>query len=342
VLRPVKRLVPLLGVAGLLLLTGLIAYTGWQPLRQAFAHAGWPLLLLVPAHLLPLALDTQAWRVLLEPIDQDRVASLRFLLWVAAVREAVARLLPAAGIGGEVVGIRLCRLRLADTTAVAATVVVEVLIKIVVQYLFCGLGIVLMLHVTPGAGQIQALSAGLLLSLPLPLCAYLLLRHGAVFARIERWAKQLFGGQGRRAFVLDGEQLDADLRRLFAQPWRLARALSWQFAGYLTGALETWLALSLLGHPVSPAAALAIEALAQALRHASFMVPGGLGIQEAGVILFGHLAGVSGEVALALALVKRAREILFGLPALLSWQWVEARALRRARPVHAPHLSDSA
>ena len=138
---------------------------------------------------------------------------------------------------------------------------------------------------------------------------------------------------------LNGAQLDADLHRLFARPWRLAQALLWQFAGYLTGALETWFALKLLGHPVSLEAALAIEALTQAIRHATFIVPGGLGIQEAGVILFGHLAGVSGEAALALALVKRAREVLFGVPALLSWQWVEARVVRRARSPQTPGLS---
>jgi len=35
-------------------------------------------------------------------------------------------------------------------------------------------------------------------------------------------------------------------------------------------------------------AALAIEALTQAVRHAGFMVPAGLGVQEAAVLLFGH------------------------------------------------------
>ncbi|MEN3294819.1 MAG: hypothetical protein V7642_4072, partial [Burkholderiales bacterium] len=226
-----KRLAYLSGMAGLLLLTALVVHQGWPALLQAFTHAGWPLLLLVPAHLVPLAMDTQAWRVLLEPVDPARRASLPFLLWVAAVREAVARLLPAAGIGGEVVGIRLSRLRIADTTAVTATVIVEVLITIVVQYLFCGLGIVLMMHVAAGMRQIWTIAAGVLLSLPLPGLAYLLLRHGAVFERIERWAKQLFGARNRFALRLDGAKLDAEIHRLFSRPWRLARALAWQFAG---------------------------------------------------------------------------------------------------------------
>jgi putative membrane protein len=337
----VKRFAYLSGAAGLLLLTGLVVHEGWSALLQAFRHAGWRLLLLVPAHLVPLALDTQAWRVLLEPVDQARRAGLPFLLWVAAVREAVARLLPAAGIGGELVGIRLTQLRIADTTAVTATVIVEVLITIVVQYLFCGLGIVLMTHIAAGMTQIWTISAGLLLSLPLPVLAYLLLRHGAVFERIEGWARQLFGARNRFALLLDGAKLDAEIHRLFNQPWRLARALAWQFAGYLIGAFETWFALRLLGHPVGMDAAIAIEALTQAARHATFIVPGGLGIQEAAVMLFAYLAGVSSDVALSLALIKRVREILFGVPALLSWQWVEARKLRQTQPAPDSEISGS-
>ena len=65
-------------------------------------------------------------------------------------------------------------------------------------------------------------------------------------------------------------------------------------------------------------------------------------MQEAGVMLFAYLAGVSGDVALSLALVKRGREILFGVPALLWWQWAEARRLRQARSAMDSGISDSA
>jgi uncharacterized membrane protein YbhN (UPF0104 family) len=129
---------------------------------------------------------------------------------------------------------------------------------------------------------------------------------------------------------LDGARLDAEVKRLFAERGLLARAMAWQLAAYLLGTFETWYALSLLGHPVGIAAALAIEALTQASRHATFLVPAGLGVQEAAVLLFGYLAGVGGDVALSLALVKRMREIVVGVPALLSWQWVEARRMQHA------------
>ena len=46
----------------------------------------------------------------------------------------------------------------------------------------------------------------------------------------------------------------------------------------------------------------------------------------------GHLAGVGGDVALSLALAKRMREVVLGVPALLSWHWFEAVTVRRYVP----------
>jgi putative membrane protein len=323
-----KRLAYLGVLGGLALLTALVVAEGWSGILSTMERAGWALLLVVPARLATLTLDSRAWRVLLDPCDPARAAGSLFLLWVASVREAVNRLLPVAGVGGEVVGVRLARLRIPDTTAVTATVIVEVLLTIAVLYLFCGIGVVLMAGLAAGLGQVWVVGAGLLLSLPLPVLAWWLLRHGAPFARLERWAMRLLGQRNRIALHLDGAALDAWIVRLFGERRRLLHAMSLALLSYLLGTFETWYALRLLGHPVGLQAAIAIEALTQATRHASFPVPAGLGVQEAAVLLFGHLAGVGGDVALSLALVKRMREILLGIPALLSWQWVEARGLR--------------
>jgi putative membrane protein len=345
-----RRLTILGVVAGLALLVALVVWQGWRDVLRVSQHAGWPLLLLVPARIATLGLDTWAWRVLLEPLlepppatdrsahaetpDRPR-AGLGFLLWIALVREAVNRLLPAAGIGGEVAGVRLARVRIPDTAGVTASVIVEVLLTIAVLYLFCGLGVVLMARIAGGSNQVWVIAASLLLSLPLPLLAWWLLRGGQAFQRLERFALRAFGEKTLAALQIDGAMpgaaLDTAIARLMQQRPRLLRALAWQLLSYLLGSFETWYALRLLGHPVDVETAIAIEALSQAARHAGFMVPAGLGVQEAAVLLFGVLAGVGGEVALSLALVKRMREIVLGIPALLSWQWFEARSLRAWR-----------
>jgi putative membrane protein len=321
----------LAAAAGLALLAALIHAEGWPGIAAAVERAGWALLLIVPARVVTQALDTRAWRLLLDPFDPDRAAGPTFLLWVAFVREAVNRLLPVANIGGEVVGVRLAHRRIPDAAGVAASVVVEVMLTIAVLYLFCGLGAVLMLRLAAGPGLVGVVVAALLLSLPLPLLAGWWLARGAPFARVERWARRLAGPR----HLLDGARIDAGIKCLLARHGLLARAALWSLLSYVLGTFETWYVLALLGHPVGLQAALAIEALTQAVRHAGFMVPAGLGVQEAAVLLFGQLAGVGGDVALALALVKRMREIVTGVPALVSWQWVELH-----RPRHSLKVRD--
>jgi uncharacterized membrane protein YbhN (UPF0104 family) len=101
-----------------------------------------------------------------------------------------------------------------------------------------------------------------------------------------------------------------------------------QFAAFVSGSFEIWFALRLFGHPVSVGAAIALESMTQAVRHFAFIVPAGIGVQEAGLVLFGHVLGIGSELALAVSMAKRMREVLCGLPPLLSWQWLEGRRLR--------------
>jgi putative membrane protein len=320
-----KRLAYLTGLAGLLGLTLLIAHQGVDDLVRVLERGGWPLFLLVPLHALPLLLDAQGWRTLLAAGTAPRV-SLAFLGWVASVREAVNRLLPTFNVGGELVGLRLARRRLPDTTTVAASLVVEVMLTLFSQYLFALAGVLMLPAAMQSGGRGWAILAGLLLSLPLPILFALSLRHQAVFERLERVVRRLFG----TAATLNGAQLDACIHALLARRAVLLKALGWQLAGLLVGTWEVWFALMRLGHPVSFGQALAIEALTQAARHIAFFVPAGLGVQEAVVLLLGEALGVSPQISLSLALVKRARELLFGIPALLSWQWLEWRHWRPA------------
>jgi hypothetical protein len=61
------------------------------------------------------------------------------------------------------------------------------------------------------------------------------------------------------------------------------------------------------------------------------VVPARLGIQEGGYVVIGALFGLSPEVAIALSLLKRARELVTGVPCLIIWQGLEARRLWSSR-----------
>ena len=316
---------------GIALLIALVVRNGAADVAHVISQAGFALLWLVPFHALPLLLDAHAWRILL----RGR-APLAFLWWVATVREAVSRLLPVLAVGGEIVGIRLARWRVRDASVVSASVIVEVLVTIAVQYAFSALGVVLILAAS-GSDHAKTIGLALVLSLPLPVVTALLLRRGGVFHAIERFAARALGSEHRLLQGIDGARLDEQIDALMRRTGVLVSAFAWQFMGYLVGALETYWALALLGRPVSAGGAIAIEALTQAVRHVAFMVPAGLGVQEVAVVLLAQMFGIDREVGLSLALVKRMREVIFGCMALGSWQLAEiVRARRRVAAAEAP------
>src|SRR5262249_29317497 len=114
------------------------------------------------------------------------------------------------------------------------------------------------------------------------------------------------------------------------------------FIAWVLGGLESWLILLFMGVPLGIGPVLAIEALLCAARGAAFFVPAAIGIQEGAYVLLGGVFGLPMETALALSLIKRARDIALGLPSLLAWQgaefgriWRHKTYRRAGRPLSA-------
>jgi putative membrane protein len=321
--------------AGLALLIALLMREG-TAIFIPLARAGRVLLWLVPLHLLPILLDTLGWRVLIARWRESRVGT---LFWIATIREAINRLLPAANIGGELIGIRLLAERGVDGIVAAASVTTEVVLTVCSQYVFVLIGVLCLLRLTETVQLVDDVLIGLAATLPFIVLQAVLLRYGSVYERMERLAVRLLGEHtlsflAGQSASLDAASLDAAIRELCSDRPRLATTMGWQVTGMVAGSLETWFALRWLGHPVHFGAAVALESLTMALRNFAFLVPAGLGVQEASLVGFGALLGINGEIALALSLAKRMREVLFGVPALLSWYWVEGR--RELQHVRGP------
>ena len=316
--------------AGLALLIALVMREG-SAILIPLARAGRVLLWLVPLHALPIALDSVGWRVLIARWRESRQGT---LFWIASVREGINRLLPAANIGGELVGIRLLADSGVDGVVAAASVTTEGVLTVISQYVFVALGVVCLLRLTDTVQLVNDALIGLAASLPLVVLLVVLVRYGSVFARLERLAARLLGAQALSFLNGQSAQLDAAIRELCADRPRILTTVGWQVTGMVSGSLETWFALRWLGHPVPFGAAIALESLTMTVRNFAFLVPAGLGVQEASLVGFGALLGIGGELALALSLAKRMREILFGVPALLSWYWVEGR--RELQHVRGP------
>jgi putative membrane protein len=308
---------------GLGVVIALIAILGAGSIASLLAGAGWKLVLLVPLQTLPLLLDVLGWRSVI--LGRIRLPAL-FL--IACIRQAINRLLPVANVGGEIVGIRLLVQQGVDGAAAGASVVVELLLSLFAQYAFVAIGVVCLFSRADNVRVIKALGIGLAAALPPLVLMIVIVRSGRVFHRVERLAMRLLRPWLNEHREFDyGARVDGAVRETFAARSRLSRALGWQIAGLVAGCSETWFALRWLGHPVGFSDALVLESLTQAARSVFFMVPSALGVQEAGLIGVGLLLGLGSDVALALSLAKRMREVLFGLPSLLAWQWTLGRRI---------------
>jgi len=252
---------------------------------------------------------------------------LGYVFWVTTVREAIDRLLPVASVGGALAGVRLMHRRGIALVPAGATVIVEILLTLIAVYLFSALGVLLLTGFGRHGSSYHYLLPALLLSLPIPAVTALLLRYGSAFTRLEGVLRRIAGINllSQEAMSLDRE-IKASLRRVFAVTF----AGTLQLAALVAGSLEIWFVLRVVGHPVSVVSAVIMESLMQALRHLAFVVPAGVGVQEAGLVVFGQVLGVSSELALTVSLAKRLREVICGVPSLISWVLVEGKWLRRS------------
>jgi glycosyltransferase 2 family protein len=74
-----------------------------------------------------------------------------------------------------------------------------------------------------------------------------------------------------------------------------------------------------------------IEGLSNALRTAAFLLPAGLGVQKGTLLVLAGWIGVPPSHALALALIKRGRELVVGGARLLVWLPLEQPSRRLLR-----------
>jgi len=330
----VRRNIPLIklaaylgGLVGLAVLIVLMVRSDFAEMWRTLRSAGWSLLWLAPYRLFFFLLYAVGWRSLLRPYDPERRAGLGYLFWVTMVREGIDRLLPVASVGGGIAGVRLVGWRGISGAAGAATVAAEIVLTMAALYVFTAFGLFLLSDLGASHETSRHVLIALLLSLPMPVGTGLLLRYGSVFGRIEAFLRPMVG---ESALSGGAAALDRELRACLSHGRSLVFAGLLQLLAFFSASFEIWFVLRLFGHPVDVMAAVMLESMTQAARHLAFVVPAGLGVQEGMFVLFGHVLGISSELALAVSMAKRLREVLCGVPVLVSWQWAEASRLRAA------------
>jgi putative membrane protein len=302
---------------GVLLFVGVLASQGLPAIVSTLALAGWGLLLVALFHLVPLALDAAAIRVLFD--DGTARHSLRDAMLARWAGESVNSLMPAGQIGGPVLMARhLARRGLALRDA-AAVITVSTTLQTLAQIAFALLGVALLGaqagHISQHALRTSSLIASGLLALQVG--GFYWMQRRGFFSKMMRTATRFAGKRDWSRWMSQAEAIDFTVQLTYGRGGPVAASFLLSSLGWLVGTGEVYLILQLIHHPVGWIDALLLESLGQAIRGAAFAIPGALGVQEGGYLLLAPLAGLPPDAALAVSLAKRAREILLGLPGLL-------------------------
>ncbi len=318
----------LLGLAGAGLFTVLLIRQGAPQVGAAFMSAGWAIAAVVICHLaVPVFLDAIAWWVLFP--NSDRL-SLWQLFWMRWIGESVSTLVPSAAVGGDVVRARLAALHGASVPIAAASVLVDITLGVFVQIAFTLAGLALIVSVTGHEGFVRPTLIGALLGIIAIVGFYIVQRLG-MFRFIGVIVSRLANSSDWHSLINSGQTLDRTIWTLYARRRGVIGCCVWTAASLVLGSGEIWIALHAIGLQATLVNALIFQSVILAIRSAMFPVPGALGVQEGGYVVVGNLLGIPGDAAFALSLIARVRELILGIPGLITWQLFEARRLWRAR-----------
>jgi putative membrane protein len=333
--RRTHAMIALVGLAGSAWCVTLFIRHGLKDIFTAVLAAGWGVAAVVAFHFVPMLCDVMSWRVVIPPSYRLKTRDFLLIRWMG---DAVNSMLPVAQVGGELVRMSVATLWGIPFNISAASVLVDMTLCVLTQILFALAGFWLLVSLSGHNTIDRTLIVGVIVGL-LAIGGFYAVQRIGIFRIGGAIISGVLKSPTWQKMAADGHAIDKAIAQLYGRRRSVLACALWIMGTWSTGAVEVWIALHALGVPVSYAKAFVLESANQAIRSVLFILPGAMGAQEAGFLTVGTLLGISQEMSMALALIRRVREVAFGVPGVLAWQWIEWRRLRptlHAEPLAAP------
>jgi putative membrane protein len=315
----------LIGIAALIALT---VWSGPAAVAHAVASVGWGILLVVTVRAVTVIVAGAGWWLLFPARQRPKLGVCVLLRFI---REGANVLLPLTQVGGDLIGARLLVFFAVPGPLSAASVIVDTLVQATTQLVFACVGLLVLLALGANDGVAGMIAAGLGLAALMLAGFFLAQRRGGqrilqgVMARVT--GSQNWLGLGTIDAVYQS------LTMIYAARSGIAASAAVHMAGWFVGVTEVLIVFAFLGEPIGIAEALVIESLLHAIRGAAFAIPSALGAQEGGLVLLCAIFAIPPEQAIALSLVRRAADVVLGVPSLLAWQALEWKELKSSYPL---------
>jgi glycosyltransferase 2 family protein len=317
-----KVITLIIGLLGLCFAGWLIIHEGPDLIFSTFAAAGWGVIIVCLLHFPHMVLAGRGWQLLW---PKHRRPKLFLFIWVLWVREAVNTLLPVARIGGEVAALRIMTKSGMPMASSVGSLVVETTLSVLTTFIFVIMGLWIFSMRVPEQGMFLQWALGLGISVLL-LAGLIMLQRAGGFQIIAKLINTIAQDKFK-TLNQSGAKFDKAVMAFYGRPNRVWGCTFWSFLGWWVGAFEIWVALKFLGYNGPFSDGIILEAMIMATGSAAFFVPASIGVQEGTLLVFGKMLGIPPEICIALALIRRVRDVLVMAPGLIIWQLGEGKNL---------------
>ena len=279
------------------------------------------LYLLIIAHIPTLYFDAMTWVIL----SKNPKLSLLWSFIIVWISQATGKFFPTGNITGEFVRIYLAVKKGLSTVEATSTVFIDLVIATFSLFLIAIMSFIYFLF---GSNDDLLIKHVIYLSLSLLLifisCVifYFFISKRILKFLIKK-TPSFFGYKISPQKFFSIMRVDRALYQAIKKKTILIKALIFRILGWLGGAFEIYVFLWIIGYDPNIIDVIVIESFSGIIRAVAFFIPAGIGVQELAFVIVGDFVGLNSETSFSIALGRRVREILVGLPAIISWFFIK-------------------
>jgi uncharacterized protein (TIRG00374 family) len=292
---------------GVAVLGLLIHQVGFESVRHSLALLGWGYGIVLLYPMTWMTLNTAGWWTVVKAWSSS--IRLMRLMAIRLAGEAFNTMLPSGYVGGEPLKAKLLAKDLPLAQATSSVLIAKAAQSVGLVF-FIGLG--LTWGGRPGSPSPLERPAELMafLALAVGIAIFIYLLANRAFGQLAGWLHHRTGHSRFAEWEPKLRSLDEQLGTFYRKNrMQFLASTLWHLAGWLAGALELVVIFTLLGVPFTPRESLFMGALAQLGAVVGLFAPAGVGLYEGGHYLAAELLGLSPELGVSVALIRRVREL---------------------------------
>ena len=281
---------------------------------------------LVLAHIPTLYFDSLTWFVLLKKRSLSFFWSF-IITWIA---QTSGKFFPTGNVTGEFVRIYLGVKKGLSSHEASSTVFADLILatfSLFIIGLFSFFLVIFRDSALIDTGYSHYIYFSLILMFSGCIFFYFFIKRRLLRLLIRR-TKPIFNIKLNKEKILFFIKLDVSLYYLTKKKVVVSKALFFRLIGWLAGAFEIYVFLLIIDVNASFVDVILIESFSGIIRAIAFFIPAGIGVQELAFVAIGSYVGLSSSVSFSIAIGRRVREFLVGIPAIVAWFGIFGKYLK--------------